>query len=795
MSTAEQEALGQQGLQLVELLMALAQAGDPRAMNACAVQWSADQLDSEVVAVLHGQRVLASIGLRAGEDAAAAALIAAAEARTDGRAVELPGLAGAYVLHAEVAHPLTPARLVVARAEEPFEATERLLVLGVGRLLGQAVQAAQALGRERRQREHSEQLAAEREQLLRTLQEREVVLSTLLTLQRAISHRRPLEEVLDLLCEGAQRVLGGQAVAVVLESPLHPTRLEVRAYGASTASGSQATAGRGACPQLEAHAGQAVAAQAEVAGAHEGCSWRAAPVRAHERIVGALVLIDEQPPVDPRGAGAPTDPASPLASLAPASSGAQHLLTTFTEHASVALNDAYTARSLRESFYDQLTRLPNRALFLDRLEQAVHGAGACSPPALLFLDLDGFKAVNDRYGHAAGDAVLQACAQRVRESLRPQDTAARLGGDEFAVVLQGTDVHGAVLVAERLLARLRLPVEHEGRSLHVGCSIGIAVPGHEGSTAETLLRDADTAMYAAKSTPRPTQDPTVVLFERSMHQARTERLELEADLACAAPAGQLVLHYQPTVRLADGCTTGVEALVRWQHPQRGLLLPDRFIALAEASGAIEAVGSWVLRQACAQTARWRAGGHGELTVAVNLSVAQLRPGLADEVRRVLHQSGLPAQALVLEITETVLVREGEQARQVLAALRTHGVRIAVDDFGTGYSSLAYLRQLPVDVLKVDRSFVQSMSQGEDTALVRTIIGLAEALGLETVAEGVESAEDAQVLHELGCQLAQGYHWSRPVPAAQLAEHLSRQVRNHLTSGAPSTGATSRRPPA
>nr|WP_240897383.1 EAL domain-containing protein [Kineococcus vitellinus] len=724
-------------------------------MGECAVQWTADQLDSEVVAVLQGQRVLAGVGLGAGDREVVAALTAAAEAATHAgaHAVDLPNLAGAHVLHAEVPHPLTPARLVVARAEEPFEATERLLVLGVGRLLGQAVQAAQALSREREQREHGERLAAEREQLLRTLQERELVLSTLLTLQRAISHRRPLEEVLDLLCEGAQRVLGGQAVAVVLENPLHPARLEVRAYG----TGGGAGTGTGACPQLEAHAAEAVAADAEVAGAHEGCRWRAAPVRAHERVVGALVLIDDQ---------APPVPAAP---------GARHLLTTFTEHASVALNDAYTARSLRESFYDQLTRLPNRALFLDRLEQAVRGAGPGAPPALLFLDLDGFKAVNDRYGHAAGDAVLQACAQRVREQLRPEDTAARLGGDEFAVVLQGSDVQGAVLVAERLLARLRLPVEHEGRSLHVGCSIGVAVPGHEGSTAETLLRDADTAMYAAKSAPRPAQEPTVALFERSMHQARTERLELEADLACAATAGQLVLHYQPTVRLADGCTTGVEALVRWQHPERGLLFPDRFIALAEASGAIEALGSWVLRQACAQAARWHADGHAQLTVAVNLSVAQLRPALVAEVLDVLRENDLPAQALVLEITETVLVREGEQARQVLARLREHGVRIAVDDFGTGYSSLSYLRQLPVDVLKVDRSFVQAMSRGEDTALVRTIVGLAEALGLETVAEGVESAEDARVLRALGCELAQGYHWSRPVPAAELTGQLDGQL--------------------
>ncbi|GAB3217369.1 hypothetical protein GCM10027586_10680 [Kineococcus gypseus] len=223
------------------------------------------------------------------------------------------------------------------------------------------------------------------------------------------------------------------------------------------------------------------------------------------------------------------------------------------------------------------------------------------------------------------------------------------------------------------------------------------------------------------------------------------------------------------MRLSDGATTGVVALVRWQHPRRGLLLPDRFIGVAEESGAIDAVGSWVLREACGQVAAWRAcaPGAADLTAAVNLSVAQLRPGLVQEVLGVLRDTGLPAGALVLEVTETVLVREGEDARDVLAQLRAHGVRIAVDDFGTGYSSLSYLRQLPVDVLKVDRSFVQAMSRGEDTAVVRTIVGLAEALGLETVAEGVESAEDARALRGLGCDQAQGYHWSRPVPAAEL----------------------------
>ncbi|WP_337059315.1 putative bifunctional diguanylate cyclase/phosphodiesterase [Kineococcus sp. G2] len=734
MSTGE---TGQQGLLLVELLTTLAQAGQTRPMAARAVQWVAEQLDAEVAAVVRAGEPVAAVGLLPGDGASTAALLAALG---DGGPVDLPGLPGAEVVGTEVPDPAAPALLVVARAEEPFDAGERLLLLGTGRLLGQALQAARALRREREQRERGERLAREREELLRTLQERELVLSTVLTLQRAISHRRPLEEVLDLLCDGAQRVLGGDEVVVVLENALHRDRFEVRAHGTG--------GGPPSCPDLAGHGAEAVRADAQVHGRHGDCTWRAAPVRVHGRPVGALLVVDA-----PGG----TVPAT------------RHLLATFTEHAGAALNDAHAERTLRESFYDQLTRLPNRALFLDRLGAALEDHERCGrPTALLFLDLDGFKAVNDRCGHEAGDAVLQACAERVRECLRPQDTAARLGGDEFAVLLDDVDVPGAVRLAERLLQRLRLPVEHEGRPLAVGCSIGVAAPGQEGTTAGTLLRDADTAMYAAKRAARPATGPTVAVFERSMREARADRLELEADLAVAAAEGQLRLHYQPTVSLADGSTTGVEALVRWQHPSRGLLPPDAFIAVAEESGAVEALGSWVLREACAQTAAWRAAGAAELTVAVNLSVAQLRPGLVAEVLGVLRDTGLPASALVLEVTETVLVREGEGARDVLARLRSHGVRVAVDDFGTGYSSLAYLRRLPVDVLKVDRSFVQGMSCPQDAALVRTVLGLARALGLETVAEGVENGEHARALRELGCDRAQGYHWSRPVPAAELS---------------------------
>nr|WP_240895090.1 EAL domain-containing protein [Kineococcus siccus] len=711
-----------------------------------AAQWAADVVDGDVAAVVRDGVVLAGAGVRAGTPLAAALVHALAGATAASTPVDLPGLPGAWLADGEVTDGLGRTQLVVARAGEGgFEAAERLLVLGTGRLLGESLRTARAFADERAQRRRSDDLAVEREALLATLRERELLLSTLLVLQRAISHRRPLEEVLDLLCEGAQRVLGGLEAAVVLEDPLHRDRLRVGAR--------RGTAGHAGCEDLLAHARTAVSTQAWASGADGGCRWEAAPVHASGRVVGALVLLDR---ADRRSPAAP----------AHAGERSETLLTTFTQHASVALTDAYTEKSLRESFYDQLTRLPNRSLFLDRLERAATGHARGGPrAALLYLDLDGFKAVNDRYGHGAGDAVLQACAARLRDCLRPGDTAARLGGDEFAVVLEDADVPAAEEVAHRVLAALCEPVVHEGHLLEVGCSIGVAAVGHAGTTAETLLRDADTAMYVAKAAPA-TSRPAVRTFQDSVRRARAERLELEVDLADAVPGGQLVLHYQPTVRLSDGAPAAVEALVRWQHPRLGLLAPDRFIGIAEQSGHITALGRWVLGEACRQVAAWRAEGM-PLTVAVNLASAQLVPGLVGEVQELLRTHRLPGHALVLEITETVVVADGSAAQEVLAALRTLDVRVAVDDFGTGYSSLSYLQRLPVDVLKVDRSFVTALGRGGDPALVRTVLSLADALGLDSVAEGIETAEERDVLRALGCTVGQGYLWSRPLPPAQL----------------------------
>jgi len=432
-----------------------------------------------------------------------------------------------------------------------------------------------------------------------------------------------------------------------------------------------------------------------------------------------------------------------------------------------------------QAHHDALTDLPNRSLFQERLDTTLATLRTDGTPlALLLLDLDRFKEVNDTLGHDVGDVVLQQVADRLRGGLRAGDTIARLGGDEFAVLLPGADDATALAVATRLRAALVQPIEVNGLRLEVGTSIGMALGPAHGRDAATLLRRADMAMYAAK---RAGQG--VRRFSPELDREDAERLSLTAELRQAIEQGQLVLHYQPKVELASGQAVGVEALVRWQHPARGLLGPDRFIPVAEQAGLIEPLTRWVLRTACVQQAAWRAQGL-DLAVAVNLSMSSLAdPGLLETVREALamHDNRGPGR-LELELTESTLMADPERARVLLADLRALGVRIAVDDFGTGYSSLAYLKQLPLDELKIDRCFVRDMaSDDRDRAVVQATVDLAHTLGLRVVAEGVEDALALEVLQHLGCDLAQGYHLSRPLPVDELGHWATTAAAERLAA--------------
>ena len=427
---------------------------------------------------------------------------------------------------------------------------------------------------------------------------------------------------------------------------------------------------------------------------------------------------------------------------------------------------------LRQALHDPLTGLANRALFTDRLEHALaRGRRPGVTVAILVIDLDGFKDINDSLGHDAGDDLLTIAGMRLQGHARPGDTMARLGGDEFGVLLEDITAAEAVRSAEGLLEGLATPIVLRDRDLTPTASIGIAIAA--GEDAETLLRNADTAMYAAKRQGKG----RYALFEPAMHATIIERLDLAADLSRAVEKRQLHLCYEPQISLGSGRICSLEALVRWRHPTRGEVSPGEFIPLAEETGMILAIGRWVLWEACRQVKAWqeRWPAPAPLTIAVNLSARQLQhPGIVDEVRAALAAAGLAPQSLVLEITETAIMEQLDAAITILTELRRLGVRLALDDFGTGYSSLSYLQRLPVDILKIDRSFVAGVAKStEDSALARGILTLGQTLGLETVAEGIETAEQLAALRELGCQLGQGYLFARPLGPAAVDTLLER----------------------
>lgn len=423
-----------------------------------------------------------------------------------------------------------------------------------------------------------------------------------------------------------------------------------------------------------------------------------------------------------------------------------------------------------QAFHDPLTDLANQALFRDRVE---HGLArvvrADLRLAVAFLDLDNFKTINDSLGHTVGDELLIQVARRLQSCLRPDDTAARLGGDEFALLLEDVETRQHVeLMAERVLAAIKPPFAIGGKLVSVRCSIGIALDA-PGIGAEQLLRNADLAMYKAKRLGKGRFE----LFEDGMHAAAVDRLDIEVDLRGATFEQDLVVHYQPIFELRTRAMVGVEALVRWNHPERGLVAPDLFIPIAEEIGVIDTIGSFVLEQACHQTRRWQRDlGMADLTVNVNLSPRQLRQAtLPQKARDVLAASGLDARHLVLEITEGAVMSDPESGMASLRALKALGIQLAIDDFGTGYSSLSYLQQFPIDVLKIDGSFVRNLDDPDGSTLVSAIVHLAHGLRLTAIAEAIETEDQAHALGTMGCQQGQGFHLARPRPADELTALL------------------------
>jgi diguanylate cyclase (GGDEF)-like protein/PAS domain S-box-containing protein len=441
---------------------------------------------------------------------------------------------------------------------------------------------------------------------------------------------------------------------------------------------------------------------------------------------------------------------------------------------------AFEEQLAHQAFHDPVTNLPNRALFVERVRHAIGRIRREEGElGVIFLDIDDFKTINDSLGHGAGDAALIDVAKRLSGSIRSSDTAARFGGDEFVVLLEDLDsAQTAVEVAERILEDLRQPLMVAGKELVVRGSIGISIlEGTSGAGADELIRDADAAMYIAKRDGKGGYR----LFEPEMHAGVLARLELRADLQRALENGQFELHYQPIVRLADGRVAGMEALLRWHHPERGLVVPGDFIPFAEETGLIVPIGRWVLREACRQAVAvqhlWSEGP--QLYMCVNLSVKQLQHSdVISDVQDALAESGLEPQLLTLEITESMLIDDPDIAVVKLKELRALGVRVAMDDFGTGYSSLSYLSRFPVDVIKMDRSFLRPEATREAVDLSSAVVALGSSLALEVVAEGIELDEQLNRLRDLGCELGQGFHFAHPMESGHLVDYLAGRSEGH-----------------
>ena len=744
--------------QLTELLAVMGTARTRRAALRLAVERAAEAVEAEIAAVVIERRVVAQVGFGRGGTARHVV-----RAVLDGdEALEVTGLGNCRAAAGRLEGEMNAWLVVVRAGDEGFTGEDRALLRGMARILSLALGNLRLLGKERGAR--------------RTSERRQRLLEALAGVQRMIVDRAPQSNILDRLVSDVARLVGDSIVGLRLARP-DGVLEAVATHGAEpdafdALAGSQAGIGAGGLAfaedrlvVIEDYSHHPAAVPALVERGLQAAA--AAPIRADGRAIGSLVVAS---PRRGRRYG-PTE---------------LEALTAFAEHASLAITDAERTRQmLHSAVHDALTGLPNRTLLSDRLAQRLVQARRPRPPAaVLFIDIDHLKRVNDTLGHPAGDMVLVEVARRLSGAVRQTDTVARLSGDEFTVLLDEVEGEAdAVATGDRLLAELRRPLPVAGRVLTLGASIGVRLALAGRDAADDVLRGADLAMYEAKARGGGAVRP----FHPELDQRAVGRMELESDLRAALDAGEFRVHYQPIVSLSDGGMRAVEALVRWDRGERGLEPPLKFIPLAEETGLIIELGAWVLSEACRAVAERDAGGGPPLALSVNLSGRQLlEPGLETVVSAALARSGLAPQRLTLEITETILLGDTPAILDRLAALRKVGVRVAIDDFGIGYSSLGYLRRLPLDAVKIDRSFIEHLTiDPRQAALVRAIVDLCRALGLDTVAEGVETSAQARRLVELGCDLAQGYHFGRPVPMPALPQATARSRRNGLSADASS----------
>jgi diguanylate cyclase (GGDEF)-like protein len=725
-----------------------------------AVALAAESLDAEVGAAVVNGEIRATWGL--GAQSVPAELVSVARGAHD---LAVPGLGVLFSAVGDLGRNVSGA-LIVARARNVFGPQERQMLHAMAQVLGLALRGMRTLGAERSLREEREREAEERLKLLAALSSRQRLLETMLSIQRAISNRKPLQDVLDAITKGASGLLDNAVVALVRQAGADQLGvastfgLPVPHSPSAGPPGSRADPmpGGEALPILatasDAMDSDGVVTRAVTADDGESGIMIATPVHVSGGIEGSLVAYNS-------------------ASLGHV---AEHreLLAAFAQQVSLALTDARTVQAMRDAYHDSITGLPNRALFLERLKESLADVARADARevAVLFVDLDHFKAVNDSLGHTAGDELLADVARRILACLRTTDVAARLGGDEFAVMLEGSDCAAAVAMGERIIRAVREPFWIAGRDVFVDASVGVASSRNCTADAATLLSNADVAMYhVKKSGPGRT-----AVFEPYMHSAVLKRLELHSDLQHAIALNELSLQYQPLVGIDSAEPVGVEALLRWTHPRRGRVTPTEFIPTAEETGLIVEIGRWVLWESTRQMVEWHKV-IPDLTLNVNVSARQIADrGFVSDVSSVLAATGMKPHLLSLELTESVLMSDPDNVLPRLRHLKSLGVRLSVDDFGTGYSSLAYLCQFPVDELKIDRSFISGIcTTTSNLAIVRTIIELAKTLHLQTVAEGIEDHGQLEALERLGCDIGQGFYLARPLDPGPAYSFITKAI--------------------
>lgn len=744
---------------LTEFMAQVSDLGDERATLDGAIVRIAEALDAESVSVVVHGRVVASIGFpRDRIPDSQVVATAAGEATT----VDVPGPGLCHAVPVPV-DDLPGTTVVIARAHGPLRREEASLAKGMSRVLGLVIRDLRVLEQERTMREEGVQRAELLERLAR--------------IQQSISAHAPLENVLDAVTAGAASLLGDSVVGLRLIAGEDPTTLQMvssigipeHLAGSLAASSVGVGAGGRAVTENRLVVVDAYQDDNNVLEPFRDDGLQAAmaaPVTEDGRVIGSLTVASYD--CNRRYTTVEQDALQAFASQA----GVALANGRLVEETQNAL-----AQVTRQALHDSLTDLPNRVLFLDRVEHALNRSRRTGTEvAVLFIDLDNFKFVNDALGHDTGDRLLVEVAHRLDDTTRAADTAARFGGDEFAVLIEATATCDEVMdAAERVLHALQSPFSVGDHQLHVNASIGVAIGTPSFHAARELLRQADVAMYRAKATGKG----RATLFSADMQTPLIHRVNLERDIRAAVADEQLDLHYQPIIDLHTGAVVGAEALLRWDHPNHGPIPPNVFIPLAEETGLILTLGQWALQRACDAASAWRDAGH-DITMSVNLSVFQLQhDSLVDTVRTVLANTNTDPRQLVLEITETMLFHDIDSSARRLDELSDLGVGLALDDFGTGYSSLSYLDRFPIDTIKIDCSFTQAIaSTGDRSHLAGAIVQLANILGLRCIGEGVETEDQLCRLRTLGCDLAQGYHLCAPVSHEDFLDHLE-QTRYNL----------------